>query len=125
MNEIGAQAQKLMLLLKPMVAMIVKEIRPMEDEISANAAYKSYGRKWVEKHRREGNLHEWHKGNRTIFSRAEIESLICAERETPQLIFRANKDTGYVSTRDEKTGKLIIRKQNIKTGKAVNNKSDA
>ena len=111
MDNVGIAAQKLTLLLKPMAAMIVKEIRPVDDDISVNLAYKTYGRNWVERHRVAGNLQERKHGNRTILSRAQIECLRAAELDTPQLVFRANKKTGYETTRDEKTGKLIIRKK--------------
>lgn len=114
MDSVGLAANKLMLLLKPMVAMVVKEIRPVDDEITVNLAYKTYGRVWVERHRLAGNLQERKRGNRTILSRAQIEALRTAELDTPHLVFRANKKTGYETTRDEKTGKLIIKKKAIR-----------
>lgn len=113
MNHLGLEAQKLATVLKPMVALIVKEIRPLDDDLSMNAAYKEYGRLWVEGQRRAGNLQERHRGRRIYVSRAEIELLRTAELSTPQLVFRADKSTGYVTTRDEKTGKLIIKKDRI------------
>ena len=114
MNQVGLEAQKLANVLKPMVALIVKEIRPLDDDISMNAAYKTYGRLWIEGHRREGNLQERRRGRRIYLSRAQIELLRTAELNTPQLVFRADKSTGYVTTRDEATGKLIIKKDRIK-----------
>ena len=114
MDKIGLEAQKLTLLLRPMVSMIVKEIRPADDDISMNAAYKAYGRVWIEGHRRNGNLQERKHGRRTILSRAQIECLRTAELNTPQLVLRANAKNGYVTTRDKETGKLIIKKKEAK-----------
>ncbi len=113
MDNIGREAEKIFFLLKPMVSMIVKEIRPTEDDISMNAAYKTYGRIWIEEHRRNGNLQERKHGRRIMLSRAQIECLRAAELETPHLVFRANKQTGYSTTRDKVTGKLIIKKSKL------------
>lgn len=88
MDDIGLQAQRLALLLEPLVAMMVKKIRPLDDELSTNAAYKAYGRAWVEEQRRRGNISPAVKGQKLIWSRAELEALRAVDLQHPKVIVR-------------------------------------
>lgn len=67
-------------MMKPLVAAIVKEVCPQRDELSTNTAHRFYGRRWIEHHKERGNLHPIIKGNKVIYSRAEIEALLTAEK---------------------------------------------
>ena len=94
----GKQARQLALLLDPLAAMMVKKIHPVKDELSMNAAYKEYGRAWIEEQRFKGNLTARAKGNRLVLSRAEIETLRAVYEQTPKVIIKN-------STRNARTRK--------------------
>lgn len=85
MDVIGQKAAQLALLLEPLAAMMVKRIHPVDDEISMNAAYREYGRAWIEAHRERGNLLPRGKGNKLVLSRADIETLRAVESERPKV----------------------------------------
>lgn len=85
MTDIGLQARQLANLLEPLAAMMVKKINPVKDDISLNAAYKAFGRAWVEKQRFNGNLTIRSKGKYLILSRAELETLRAVDNATPQV----------------------------------------
>lgn len=87
MTDIGLQARQLANLLEPLAAMMVKKINPVKDDISLNAAYKAFGRAWVEKQRFNGNLTIRSKGKYLILSRAELETLRAVDNATPQVKF--------------------------------------
>lgn len=91
MNEIGLQAQQLANLLEPLAAMMVKKIHPIQDEVSMNAAYRDYGRAWVERHRLNGNITPRQKGQRLVLSRAELETLRAVDDATPKVVIRHPK----------------------------------
>jgi len=92
MDDIGRQAQRLSLLLEPLAAMMVKKIRPIDDELSTNAAYKAYGRAWIEDQRRRGNLSPVAKGQRLVWSRSEIEALRAVEMQHPKVVTRQTRN---------------------------------
>ena len=75
-------------MLEPLAAMMVKKIRPLDDEISMNEAYRSYGRAWVEDQRRRGNITPRSRGNRLILSRSELETVRAVCDQTPEVIFK-------------------------------------
>lgn len=57
-----------------LVALELKKIMaPQEDEISTNEAYEIYGRGWIQKQTERKELHPQFRGNKKVFSRAEIE----------------------------------------------------
>lgn len=85
MNEIGLQAKQLANLLEPLAAMMVKKINPVKDDMTLNAAYKAFGRAWVEKQRFQGNITLRAKGKYLILSRAELETLRAVDNATPQV----------------------------------------
>lgn len=88
MNDIGLQAKQLANLLEPLAAMMVKRIHPIQDEITLNAAYKSFGRAWVEEQRFHGNITPRAKGKYLILSRAELETLRAVDNATPKVVVR-------------------------------------
>lgn len=102
MNEIGIQARQLANLLEPLAAMMVKKIRPVEDEISLNAAYKAFGRAWVDEQRANGNITPRSKGNRLILSRAELETLKAVSNATPKAEIRFPKPRRQAHKTDRK-----------------------
>lgn len=93
MDNIGMEAQRLTLLLEPLAAMMVKKIRPVEDELSTNAAYKAFGRAWVEDQRRRGNLSPIVKGQRLVWSRSELETLRAVDMQHPKVVERQQRGT--------------------------------
>ena len=88
MTDIGLQARQLSNLLEPLAAMMVKKIRPVEDELTLNAAYKTFGRAWVERQRLEGNLTLRPKGKYLILSRAELETLRAVDNATVKAVIK-------------------------------------
>ena len=88
MDSIGQQARQLANLLEPLAAMMLKRIHPLDDELSMSAAYKAYGRVWIEDHRRRGNLTPHRRGNRLLLSRADCETLLAVDNQTPKVIFK-------------------------------------
>ena len=88
MTELGIQARELANLLEPLAAMMVKKIHPIQDEISMNAAYREYGRTWIEEQRLNGNLTPVTKGNRRVLSRADIEALRAVYSRTPKVTIK-------------------------------------
>lgn len=86
MDSIGQAAEQLRALLDPMVALLVRQVRPQEDDITMAAAYKEFGRRWVDSHNHRGNLQFRTKGKRRVLSRADLESLRAAENFTPRLV---------------------------------------
>lgn len=90
MDSIGIQAKQLYNLLEPIAAMMVKRIHPVEDEVSMNAAYREYGRTWVEEQRLIGNITPRRKGKRLVLSRAELDTLRVVSDQTPKVIIRSN-----------------------------------
>lgn len=91
MDEIGLQAQRLSEVLDPLAAMIVKKIRPVDDDLSTNAAYKAFGRAWVEDQRRRGNIFPTSRGQRLIWSRAELETLRSVDLRRPEVVTTKHK----------------------------------
>lgn len=85
MDHTGQIAQTLQEMMKPLVAAIIKEIQPQRDELSTNNAHRFYGRRWIEQNRDRGNLHPIIKGNKVVYSRAEIEALLTAEKPNVSL----------------------------------------
>lgn len=81
MDKVGMLARDLKEAMKPMVAMIVAEINPVKDQISTREAWRIYGRMWINKHIAKGNLVVMPLGNRNFISRADIETLLLAEKE--------------------------------------------
>lgn len=79
MNSIGLLAEQIGVLLKPLAAMVVREVRPTDDDISLHAARKEYGWSWVDSHISEGNLEFRVKGKRRVLSRTSLELLRSAE----------------------------------------------
>lgn len=79
MNSIGLLAEQMGLIIKPLAAMVVREVRPTDDDISLHAARKEYGWSWVDSHISEGNLDFRIKGKRRVLSRASLELLRAAE----------------------------------------------
>lgn len=86
MDTIGQAAEQLRGLLDPMVALLVRQVRPVDDEISLRAAHEEFGRRWVDSHVKRGNITFRDKGKRRVLSRADLESLRAAEYFTPQLV---------------------------------------
>lgn len=85
MTDIGIQAKQLANLLEPLAAMMVKKISPVKDDITLNAAYKAFGRAWVEEQRFAGNITPRAKGKYLILSRAELETLRAVDNATPKV----------------------------------------
>lgn len=90
MTDIGIQAQQLSLLLEPLAAMMVKKIHPVRDELTKNAAYREYGRTWIDEQIRLGNLVPRAKGQQRILSRADIETLRAVYAQTTKVSARLN-----------------------------------
>ena len=90
MTDIGIQAQQLTLLLEPLAAMMVKKIHPVKDELTKNAAYREYGRGWIDEQIRLGNLIPHTKGQQRILSRADIETLRAVDARTTRVEARLN-----------------------------------
>lgn len=95
MDNLGKAAKQLNTLLRPLVAMMIQELRPKDDELSMNAAYERYGRAWIEDQRNKGNLLCRYKGNRKVLSIADIECLRTAEQEMPKPVFKKKGETGF------------------------------
>lgn len=90
MDELGIKAKQLTLLLEPLAAMMVKRIRPIEDDLSTNAAYKAFGRAWVEDQRRRGNIDPIVKGQRLVWSRSQLETLRSADMMVPKVVLKTH-----------------------------------
>lgn len=88
MDDLGRQAQQLQLLLEPLAAMMVKKIHPVQDELTKNAAYREYGRGWIEEQILAGNLTPRAKGQKRVLSRADIETLRAVSMQAPKVIIR-------------------------------------
>jgi len=61
-------------------------MEPHKDEISTNEAYLKYGRGWVEKYTRMGQLKPHSKGNRKMYSVAELERVKAKENVAARLV---------------------------------------
>lgn len=61
---------------------------PHEDMISTNEAYKQYGRAWVEKYTRMGQLHPLCHGNKKAYSISELERVKAKENAASRLIMK-------------------------------------
>lgn len=86
MDTFGERASEIRSLLQPIVALIVKELRPRDDEMSMNRAYDTYTRAWVDHHVAAGNIHRVRRGNKWVVSHAELQCLWAAEHEAPRII---------------------------------------
>ena len=93
MDNLGLQAKQLEILLEPLAALMVKKIRPVDDELSTNAAYKTFGRGWVEEQRARGNISPSVRGNRLVWSRAELEALRAVSLQHPKIVSRNQTGT--------------------------------
>ena len=84
MTRITALCHELMASTDLLAAAVVKRIQPGLDEITQRQAHDEYGRTWIERATREGNLHPRRKGSAKnspiMYSRHEILVLIEAER---------------------------------------------
>lgn len=65
-----------------------KHLEPYNDNISTTAAYKRYGRSWIEKHAKRKNLNPTYRGNKKLYSIAEIERIIAKENTAARLLSR-------------------------------------
>lgn len=79
MTQDGIQANELRRFLKPFVAMVVQEVAPRKDELSANQAYKDYGRRWIDAKTESGDLTPRYVNQRKLYSKAQIETLKAVE----------------------------------------------
>ena len=60
-------------------------MKPQEDELSTNEAYRIYGRAWIERWTERGQLHTQFHGNRKNYSRAECERVRAKENAVARL----------------------------------------
>lgn len=59
---------------------IMRRVMPRADDLTAREAYKAYGRAWVERAVAEHLIAPTYQGNKTIYSRAELDALRVCER---------------------------------------------
>lgn len=85
MTQDGLNALELQRMMKPFVAMVIREAIPKKDEISTNQAYRDYGRRWIDSKTLSGDLTPAARGGKTIYSRAQIEALRAVETVQPAL----------------------------------------
>lgn len=80
MDNDGIRARELRDNLRALVAVIISEYSPKDDELSMAAAYRDYGRSWVNRQVENGNLEvRFKETGRKVLSRADIESLKAVE----------------------------------------------
>ena len=85
MTTLGKTAFEIQSILKPIAAMVVKELRPKDDVLSMNKVYDLFPRRWVDQQIREGNLHRKRYNSHWSVSRADIECLWAAANATPSI----------------------------------------
>ena len=72
-----------------LVALELKKIMaPQEDEISTNTAYDTYGRGWINKYTASNDLHPQYRGNKKVYSKAEIERVRAKENAVARVIIK-------------------------------------
>ena len=71
---------------KCLVLEMNKLTKPHEDVISTNEAYHRYGRAWVEKWTKMGQLHQICRGNRKTYSISELERVKAKENIAARIV---------------------------------------
>lgn len=64
---------------------IRRELKPQDDEITQNEAWRDYGRSWIKKYSDMGMLTSTFHGNKRMYSRAEIERVKAKENAVIRL----------------------------------------
>lgn len=65
-----------------------KNLEPQKDSITQNKAHQEYGRKWVEKYVRLGQLHPQFHGSRKMYSISELERVRTKENLSAKLMIK-------------------------------------
>lgn len=72
--------------------LVLKELKPLSDELSIRQAYNLYGRRWITQQMEKGNLKGHRKGaaqnSPIILSRVDIECLREAEMQEAEIQIR-------------------------------------
>lgn len=92
MDSIGVMAEQLSSVLEPLAAMIVRKIKPSDDDMSMRAAQREYGFAWVNDHARRGNIEFRAKGKRQVVSRTQLELLRASEMRRACVVSRLHNN---------------------------------
>lgn len=67
---------------------ILRKTAPVSDDLTTREAHKAYGRKWVEDAFKKGKVNRYHIGNKTLYSRTELDALRVIERRQAEIIYK-------------------------------------
>lgn len=72
-----------------LIALELKRLSsPTEDEVSTNEAHRIYGRRWVERFTKLGELHPLYRGNKRVYSRSELERVRAKDTISARLLVK-------------------------------------
>lgn len=63
-----------------------KNESPSKDLVTTTKAYELYGRAWVDRHAEKGNINPIYRGNKKMYSIAEIERVVAKENTAARLL---------------------------------------
>ena len=63
-----------------------KNESPSKDLVTTTKAYELYGRAWVDRHAEAGNIKPIYRGNKKMYSIAEIERVVAKENTAARLL---------------------------------------
>ena len=83
MDNIGELARQISLIIEPVIAGVVKQLKPADDLITLTKARKMYGEAFIERNSKQGNIDFYPSGKRSLLSRSQLELLRSAEKFNP------------------------------------------
>lgn len=83
MDNIGELARQIGLIIEPVIAGVVKQLKPSDDLITLTSARKMFGEAFIERNANKGNIDFYPTGKRSLLSRSQLELLRSAEKFNP------------------------------------------